>query len=137
MNSSQLRAILMILAACLASACISPAGEWSYEEIGRVKSPDSIVDAVLVRGNGGATTSFSFSVFIVPAGTKFENDSTFFKSSVFTADHVDGLQLRWMEPKLLGIQYKEARIFQFRNNWNRQEVQEFHYVVEIKLLPPT
>lgn len=56
---------------CLASGCLNLGG-WHYEEIGRVKAPDGVVEAVLVRGNGGATTSYSFSVFLVPGATSFD-----------------------------------------------------------------
>ena len=45
---------------------VMPAGSWEYLEIGRFKSPDSLVDAVLIEGGGGATTSTIQYVCLLP-----------------------------------------------------------------------
>src|SRR5215475_9506392 len=42
--------------------------ELSFDEVSRITSPSGKVDAVLVERNGGATTSFSYDVFVVPKG---------------------------------------------------------------------
>jgi len=100
-----------------------------------MKSPDGVVDAVQVRGNCGATTSFSENVFIVQSGAKMPAPKD--QCRVFSADHVEGLKLQWREPKVLEIHYKEARIFHFKNFWHSKDVQNFTYVVEIRLKPET
>jgi len=41
----------------------------------------------------------------------------------------------WLQPKLLEISYDKARIFQFSNFWSSSEVEDFSYVIEIKLAP--
>jgi len=127
----------LVLALCFASGCFNIAGEWEYEEIERIKSPDGIVDAVLVRGHGGATTGFNFSVFLVPRGIKFDKKASWFEreQALFRADHDEGLQLVWRKPKFLEIRFAKARIFQFRNVWHSQEVQDYSYVVELRLVP--
>ena len=127
----------VITALFLFSGCINIAGERHSQEIERVKSPDGTVDAVLVRGGGGATTGFDFSVFIVPSGTPFDEKSELFNSEIdlFGADHLENLKLVWREPKFLEIRYDKARIFKYRNYWRRKEVQDYKYVVEIKLVP--
>ena len=112
--------------------------EWHYEEIERFTSPDGIVDAVWVRGSGGATTGFVFDLYLVPKGLKFEKDATSFKHPVFSCDHFEDLQIVWREPKLLEIKFKYARIFAYRNYWrywnpDSPEVDR-HYVVETKLV---
>jgi len=128
--------LLAVVMGCI-SGCINIAGDWHFEETERIKSPDGVVDAVLVEGNGGATTSFNYAVFIVPSGTKFEEKSEWFERqrSLFSADHQKDLQLAWSKPKVLEIRYEKARIFKFSNFWHTQEVQNFEYVVELKLMP--
>jgi hypothetical protein len=130
---------IAILASTLSfsTACINIAGEWHYEEIQRAKSPDGIVDAVLVRGNAGATTGFVFSVFLVPTGARFDEKAPAFERdrALFRADHHDGLQLVWRKPKFLEIRFAKARIFHFINFWHSQEVQNYSYVVELRLVP--
>ncbi len=127
----------LALALTLLPACINIAGEYHYEEIQRVKSPDGIVDAVLVRGAGGATTGFSFSVFLVPSGTSFNEKAPAFEKdrAVFSEDHHDGLQLVWQKPKFLEIRFAKARIFHFTNFWHSPDVQNYTYVVEVRLVP--
>ena len=129
---------LITFALCLVSSCGNfIIGEQGFEEIARVKSPDGIVDAILIENNGGATTSYGYSVFIVPSGMKFDKESPMFKSEreLFTADHPKGLQLEWSKPKFLEIKYDKARIFGFRNSWHSQEVQNYQYTVELRLVP--
>jgi len=113
---------LLILAGCA-----------SHRDVSRVASPDGKVEAVLDEVNGGATTSYSYALYLVPKGaTKFPS-----KDMVFVADHIEDLHLEWAESKLLHIKYREARIFQFSNFWQNKEVDSFQYVVELRLMPMT
>ena len=132
-----LTAAILGFISILVSGCINIAGEWHYQEIERVKSPDGIVDAVLVRGGGGATTGFVFSVFIVPSGMPFDEKSELFnqEDALFSAEHLENLKLMWKEPKFLEIRYDKARIFKFKNYWRKEQVQDYKYVVEIRLVP--
>jgi hypothetical protein len=127
----------LVLTLCVAPGCFNIAGDWRYEEIERVKSPDGIADAVLVRGGGGATTGLNFSVFLVPSGTKFDEKASWFERerALFSADHHEGLQLAWRKPKFLEIRFAKARISQFSNFWHSQEVQNYSYAVELRLVP--
>lgn len=131
--------LIAVLALLSASACAS--FEWVYEEKDRSTSPDQMVDAVIVEGNGGATTSFVYWVYIVPKGLKFDKDATSFDRdrAVFSGDHFADFKVVWKEPKLLEIKYKQARISQFRNSWhywNPAKPEEYvKYVVETKLAP--
>jgi len=111
------------------------AGKWEYNEVSRTNSPNSLVDAVLVTGDAGATTSTSSMVYLLPKGAQFrvrEEDDC-----IFAADHVKGLNIVWKKPQLLEIQYDEARILKFKNFWQTAEVQSFRHVVEIRLGPTT
>lgn len=133
--------LTLILIACFAFSACGLDFEWHYEEIDRITSPDGAVDAVWVRGGGGATTGFVYSLYLVPKGLKFDKDSSSFKHASFSADHFDDLKFVWSAPKLLEIRYKRARIGQFSNYWNYWNPQESKadqkYVVELKLVPLT
>jgi hypothetical protein len=112
---------------------VMPAGSWEYQEIGRFKSPDSLVDAVLIEGGGGATTSTIQYVCLLPAGGRAETADR--EAAVFAADHVKNLGIDWRRPDLLEIGYDEARIASFRNIWYRPEVEGGRHIVEIRLAP--
>ncbi len=117
--------LLLIVAFVLWSCSIfAPCNE---EIIKRVESPDGRVEAVIVKSDCGATTSYTYGVYIVvKGGTHNENDL------VFKADHQSELNIIWNKAKLLEINYKQARIFQFTNFWHSRDVDEFRYVVEVK-----
>jgi hypothetical protein len=125
---------LMLTTACLPF-------EWAYEEIGRFPSPDGVIDAVWVRGSGGATTGFVYDLYVVPKGLKFDKDATSFKRPVFSGDHFDDLQIVWREPKLLEVRFRHARIHAYRNYWSYwnpdKPKEDRHYVVETRLAPQT
>ena len=104
----------------------------SYEEVYRILSPDDKVEAVLVKGNCGATTSYTYSVYVVPTGDKYED---YYVS--FLADHVDALWIKWRKAKFLEISYYQARIFKYSNSWQTSKLDEGRYVVEIREIPLT
>jgi hypothetical protein len=130
-------AVLLMVLLCSTSACFSLFGDPHFEEIARAKSPDGVVDAVLVRGNRGATTPYTFSAFLVPSGTAFDQKSPWFEAqrALFTTDHQEGLELSWRVAKFLEIRYAKGRIYRFTNFWQAREVQDFTYVVELRLVP--
>ena len=105
--------------------------ETSYEEVSRLPSPDARVDAILVRAaGGGATVGYTYHVFIVPKGRNAAKGG-----EQFTADHPKDLRLRWRASRKLEIVFDEARIFQFKNFWHSREIDNFNYVVELRLFP--
>jgi len=108
-------------------------GSISYKEIRRISSPDTIVDAVLVEVDGGATTSKGYHLYLVPKGSNnFQKDS-----EDFIADHVIDFDIRWRESNFLEIKYKQARIFHFSNFWHSDKIKNWSYVVELRLVPLT
>jgi len=107
-------------------------GKPSLDEARRINSPDHMVDAVLAVINAGATTDFSYQVFIVSPGEKV----TLSSPSCFVADHVFGdLNLEWKGPKLLEIRYGQIRLFKLIETWQSKEIQNSGYVVKIRLIP--
>ena len=111
------------------------AGHWEYEEIARIKSPDSAVEALLFTGDAGATTATTSFLYIVPTGGRIDPKKVTENSACFVADHVKNLNLVWKNSRLIEIQYEEARISHFRNDWCHRDVQNFHFVVELRLAP--
>ncbi len=138
--SKTLRDFTIGLSACLVLATAgcgyTLAGKWKYTEIRRVKSPDSQIEAVLVEGDAGATTSAYSKIYLVPTGAKLEVDERA-DADVFAADHLKGFNIVWKEGRLLEIQYEEARILGFRNFWYGRSVHDANYVVELQLRPAT
>jgi hypothetical protein len=120
---------LFLLLAIVTAVFIRYCDIATREEVERVTSPDSVVDAVVVRLNGGATTPFSYMVYIVPVGGEPKGGT-----EVFTADHLVDRRIEWKERGLLEIHYRNARIFHFTNFWQSKSVQNLGYVVEIRLI---
>jgi hypothetical protein len=117
-------ALLLVLIAVAVSGCDS----LSYQELSRSKSPDSVVEAILVKLDTGATVGNVYEVYIAPVGQKPEK-----KDIVLRADSVEGLTLKWAKGKLLNIRYDSMRIFQFTSFWQSKQVEGFNYLVEIEL----
>jgi len=101
------------------------------KELKRVSSPDKKVDAVLVETNGGATTPFGNAVFLVLPRKKINQDDL--KYAIFNADHYQNIDIKWEANKQLLISYNKARIFTYTNFWQTDEIENWNYVVEIKL----
>lgn len=97
----------------------------SQKEISRKSSPDNIVDALVVQENCGATTSYSYKVYIVPNGEKPSNNF------VFLSDKTDKLEVSWLSSKSLSITYAKARIFEYRNFWQSRKIDNSNYIVSI------
>jgi hypothetical protein len=102
------------------------------EEVARVASPDSAVDAVLTRTNTHATADFVHRIYIVPRGERLNEGRG---HELFRADHVDSLAVAWNAPRRLEVRYARARIFSFTNFWNSAAVRDYGYTVEIRLHP--
>src|SRR5947208_1348029 len=71
--------------------------ESSFDEVVRVPSPSSRVDAVLVEGNGDATTSFGYYVYVVTSGkavSRRDGSVANFYGAV-RSDSAYGVDLRW------------------------------------------
>ena len=101
-------------------------------ELSRVLSPDRRVEAVVVRNDGGgATIGYTYSVSIVPKG-----GSTEYEEDVITTKKTDSLSVKWLKNRWLEIHMAEGVILNFTNFWWSSKVDDWHYVVEIKLATP-
>jgi len=107
------------------------AGKWKYKEISRTKSPDGLVEAVVISGSAGATTSTAISLHLIPTGESV--DITKEADMPFVADHIKGLKIVWKPSGLLlDIEFDEARIIKFSNFWRQYTARK---VVEVRLRP--
>jgi|AntRauTorcE11897_2_1112592.scaffolds.fasta_scaffold11353_2 hypothetical protein len=120
---------ILLFTALLLISCQKSTPTVSEIEINRIISPDSLVDAVVIEQNGALTDTF-YRVYIVPTTGKPKVGH-----EIFLADGIRNLNMIWLQPKLLEISYDKARIFQFSNFWSSSEVEDFSYVIEIKLAP--
>ena len=95
--------------AVLVTACDITGGA-SHDEVARAKSPDGLVDAVLVETNAGATTSFGYEIHIVPSGGSPSASSEIaFLYGAVRSQEAYGANLRWGSPTSLAIEYLSAR----------------------------
>jgi hypothetical protein len=104
-------------------------GKPPTREIARIQSPDAVVDAVLAERAVGATVATPSEVYIVPHGGKIEG------GPLLRADNMRDLKLTWKQPRLLEVRYSKGRVFSFTNFWESADVQNWKYVVELRLLP--
>lgn len=107
--------------------CAEP--EPTSDEVARVASPDKKVEAILIKKNVAATVSTPYEIYIVPVGEKFEGEPS------FRGDKLEDLKLVWKEPRFLEIHYLKGRVFSFVNFWQSSKVENFTYVVELRLKP--
>jgi len=127
----KLKITILIIILCIISGTVLLLNYYKKSisiEINRITSPDNKVDVVLVKENGGATTSDIYKIYITPINIDFKSGH-----ELFIVDHVKNLDIKWIQNKMLQISYDEARIFKFTNFWNSKKVDYFDYVVELKL----
>jgi len=98
-------------------------------EVGRFKSPDGVVEAVIVERASDATVATPIEVYLVPIGTPVSGEP------LLTGDRFENLFLTWREPRLLELRYTKGRVYKFTNFWQSADVDQFRYVVELRLKP--
>ena len=100
----------MIRAVVICFFLVLSAGCASHDEVARSSSPDRTLDAVVIEGNGGATTSFWYDIYITKAGAPYA--SGLFVGSVYGAvrnESAWGVNLKWKSPVDLDVEYLSAK----------------------------
>src|SRR5262249_51464804 len=123
---------LLVLMTALVAGGGALWGAAASEEVARIRSPDGVVEAILTRSDYGATVDYVYKLYVAPAGT-----AKIPEEPVLVADHVAEPRVEWPMPRFLRFSYREARIFNFTNFWQSRDVQNFLYIVEIRLDPAT
>jgi len=132
-------AVLTFCAAIAAAFPLGCEGVSRNTEEARVTSPNGLLDAVVIREDGGgALEGFEWHAYIVAKGSAVDARKS---HEIFLAGTLTGERLVWSQPHLLEIHYDAANIEQFRNLWGLYEIQnvgsegEHDYLVEIRLVP--
>jgi hypothetical protein len=82
----------------------------SRDEVARVRSPDGVIDAVVVETNGGATTSFGYEIEVVPAsGALSSARRVAFLYGAGRNASAYGVNLRWAGMSTLAVEYLDAK----------------------------
>lgn len=86
-------------------------GQWSFDEVARIPSSTSNVDAVLVETNGGATTSFGYEVFVLSRGQAPQRSGHPVANlyGAVRSEHAYGVNLRWVSSDTLAVEYLDAQ----------------------------
>jgi hypothetical protein len=80
------------------------------DEVARARSPDGVVDAVVVETNGGATTSLGYEVDLVRAGgSRLWARRVAYLSGAGRSASAYGVNLRWTAPDVLAVEYLDAK----------------------------
>ena len=113
----------------LVASCSQAPATADIKEMTRLSSPDAVVDAVVGYRNTSATVSTPYYVYIVKKGEPIHG------TPVMTCDHVNSLSVSWRATRALDVHYVKAHIFLFSNIWRSGDLQNWTYVVEVRLQP--
>ena len=131
LNLTLIAMFLLILFSCSNEAKNSEPDESDCKKIiKRINSPDKIVDVVLVEVNGGTTVADSHRVYIVIHNREIAASDT----PIFIADYISDIDIEWTTDNLASIKYNKARIFSFTNFWQSEKLDDWKYIVEVKLV---
>jgi len=114
-----------------------PITQCSYTEHRRLTSPTGAIDALIVEGGCGATTSGSTMVYIVAAHQSFDGNASFDPSLAMfraTADTLNDFRFAWVGNEVFEIRYEKVRIFSFTNFGEIREPDGSKKEYEIKLV---
>lgn len=99
-----MRGLVIVLGLALASC--SPV----KEEVERVPSPDGAIDAVVIRVNAGATVSFYYDIYVVPAGSTAQGREVADFYGLYSTDGwAEGMRPIWVDDSALQLRFEKAR----------------------------
>ena len=119
---------LLILFSCSGEA--KNDGSNDRKVVKRISSAEKKIDAVLVEVYGGATVANSHRVYIVLHGNEILSSDY----AIFIADYTIGTDIEFSPNNILSIKYDKARIFSFTNFWHSEKLDDWKYIVEVKLV---
>ncbi len=96
-------ALFVLLPVFLLRSCVSNV------EVARVPSPDGAVEAVLIERNGGATTSFGYTVRLEEPGWFGASEEVASLYGAHRSPCAYGVNLHWAALGRLLIEYQDAR----------------------------
>nr|VFJ65183.1 MAG: hypothetical protein BECKDK2373B_GA0170837_11469 [Candidatus Kentron sp. DK] len=120
--------VALAVAALVSASCGS---QENRVEILRASSPDGKVDAVVMVSSADATTPKVHELYIVARDRRHSDVDL-----VLTGDHFEDFSVNWRTVGFLDIDYSQGRIFRFSNFWQSKSLDNYSYVVELRLNPP-
>jgi len=97
-------------------------------EVDRATSPNGEYDAVLMETNGGATTSYGYTVYIMHSGST----SGWKAASLYgtTVNGAYGANLRWRSSDLLAVEFTATKWSRIEEPWFRMGSRKIHVVLQ-------
>jgi hypothetical protein len=97
------RVLSWLLLGVVCSACAE------HKEVARIPAPSRDVDAVVVEGNGGATTSFWYDVYLTKPGAEYRSGNQVADTYGSLRRNGDwGVDVSWRTSSDLVVEYKSA-----------------------------
>ena len=109
---------LALLVLSLVAAC----GGSDLTEARRILSPDGTLEAVVLDNRKVPLSGMMYWVRIVPNGVATTRSDT-----VFSADHAvaengsEGIDVKWLENRVLEIRFANAAVIEFRGVWRWED----------------
>lgn len=101
-----------------------------HDEVVRLTSPDGVLDAVVIRVDPGAFSSFLYDLYLVPKGAKRIEGVEY--PVLFTSEG-DAPTIRWDKSHFLTVDVGNSHVQFFTNLWHSKKVNENDYFVELDL----
>ena len=101
-----------------------------HDEVIRTSSPDGVLDAVVIRVNPGAFSSFFYDLYLVPKGTKRIEG---IEVPVLFTTEGDAPTIQWQKSHFLSADVGNSHVQFFTNLWHSKKVDENDYFVELDL----
>ena len=102
-------AVILLCAGALFLLMAAFSGGVSEDEVARVRAPNGRWDAVLLERNAGATTSFGYKVYVVPAGKTPRGTEAAFLYGAIRNPSAYGANLHWPSSDRLEIEYLQTK----------------------------
>lgn len=84
---------------------------YSAQEVFRTTDPRGEIDAIVLEGSAGATTSYEYEIHIVRHGAEATNGAAAatLHRAIRNDNRAFGVNLRWVGPEILVVEYLSAR----------------------------
>lgn len=99
-----------------------------HDEVVRLSSPDGVLDAVVMRVNPGAFSSFLYNLYLVPKGANRIEGG---EDPILCTSEGDAPTIRWEKPHFLDVDIGNSHVTFFANLWYSNKVND--YYVELNL----
>jgi hypothetical protein len=96
---------------------------FGHDEVLRLSSPDGVLDAVVMRVNPGAFSSFLYNLYLVPKGTKRIEGV---EDPILCTSEGDAPTIRWERSHFLNVDIVNSHVTFFANLWYSNKVNDYY-----------